>query len=80
MDPLALLREYTIKHLPIGDQGDSLIFGEWKALKNVPTSCRSLDSGTFYTLESIWLFVSKLMRDESAVARAAYVLDAKVRF
>ena len=72
MDPLTLLREYISTHKPIEDRGDALVFGEWKASKEVPTTCRSA-SGAFYTLGALWFLVRR------AYGSGEYAIEAKVQ-
>ena len=60
MDPLSLLREYTIGKRPITLDGNHVVFGATRYARNAPTAYRTTVStirGGFYTVDALWFLL-----------------------
>lgn len=58
VDPLQLLREYTMARRPVVMEGDNLVFGEIRLPRSTETAFRSLKGqGPHYTLDACWFLL-----------------------
>ena len=80
--PLALIREYTIKKMPIKETKDAFIFGATTLLKKTPTAFKkSGRSSDFYLLDALMLVVKNpamQVKEYLRIARASGIQPVSV--
>ncbi|KAL1515522.1 hypothetical protein AB1Y20_002144 [Prymnesium parvum] len=77
MDPLALLREFTMQNKAVTMEGDHLVFGTTRYHRSAPTALRTLGKGEFYALESLWFFLRHQTDSQAEYFRKC--LDEKIK-
>ncbi len=76
VDPILLLRDYTIKGKKVRLEGDELVFGSTKVPLSAPTAWKSGYSDKHYTLGALWLYL--INRGEELRKYASEVMKFKV--
>lgn len=77
MDPLTLLREFTIGKRPVEEDGDFLVFDDVKFEKSANTNYR-LGSDNYLRLDVAWFFAKTFASNPNA-SFADYVKESRER-
>jgi len=63
MDPLQLLRQFTIEKRPVTEDGDRLVFGDLSCIRTAETNYKT-HKGEYYALETLHFLLQNIELDQ----------------